>query len=217
MRSILKTFGPFLQMSTLNTMKVVRLLKVGFFSTSLTLLFHFLTHQHTKDLIFGVPLSFTFRNLPAVLPPFLKNSIEQIDKRGLHVEGLYRVSAKNSDRDKARIELETDLNAFNWEIADIHLLTGLVKAYLRELPEPLFPFPRADRDAYSATNNEATRLVKLTTMVRGLQRNNMTALKFLLEHLNRQVLFLETFSLIILTHLTLPLTIYYIQSQRTPR
>ena len=132
-----------------------------------------------------MPLSFTFRNLPAVLPPFLKLSIEQIDKRGLHVEGLYRVSAKNSDRDKARIELETDVNAFNWDNADIHLLTGLIKAYLRELPDPLFPFPRVERDAYSAMGNESSRVVKLTTMVKGLHRNNMTALKFLLEHLNR--------------------------------
>ena len=79
--------------------------------------------------------------------------------------------------------------------ADIHLLTGLVKAYLRELPEPLFPFPRTDRDAYSAITNETIRMKNLSDLFRTLPKNNLTALRFLLEHLNKYVFVISSYNI----------------------
>lgn len=136
-------------------------------------------------MVFGVPLTFTFRNTPTIIPTFLKLSIEQIEARGLSIEGIYRVSAKNSDRDKARIEIETDVFAFNYEGADVHILTGLVKAYLRELPEPLCPFNTNERAAYNFTVDIGSRLERLKKWLTTLPRSSLIVLKFLVEHLAR--------------------------------
>ncbi|KAJ3347399.1 hypothetical protein HDU91_006788 [Kappamyces sp. JEL0680] len=141
--------------------------------------------SHGLDLIFGVPLVFTIRNTPTLIPRFLKCSIEQIDKRGLGVEGIYRVAAKASEREKAKTEMEADLQAYDFNKADIHLLTGLIKAFFRDLPEPLFPFATADRQAYSAISHEANRIHQLKSWLKGLHRTSLIVLKFLVEHLIR--------------------------------
>ncbi|KAJ3301538.1 hypothetical protein HDV03_000684 [Kappamyces sp. JEL0829] len=145
------------------------------------------TKRQLKDLIFGVPLVFTIRNTPTLIPRFLKCSIEQIDKRGLGVEGIYRVAAKASEREKAKTEMEADLQAYDFNKADIHLLTGLIKAFFRDLPEPLFPFATADRQAYSAISHEANRIHQLKSWLKGLHRTSLIVLKFLVEHLIRVV------------------------------
>lgn len=61
---------------------------------------------------------------------------------GLDVDGIYRVSGNLAVIQKLRFAVnhdeKLDLNDSKWE--DIHVITGALKMFFRELPEPLFTF-----------------------------------------------------------------------------
>ncbi|KAF0992944.1 hypothetical protein HZS_499, partial [Henneguya salminicola] len=71
------------------------------------------------------------------VPKFIVDCIKEIEKRGLVESGLYRVSGTikeiNDLKKKIRRNHEIDLS----KICDIHVLTCILKFYLRELSEPL--------------------------------------------------------------------------------
>uniref|UniRef100_A0A8C5U9F1 Rho GTPase activating protein 27 n=1 Tax=Malurus cyaneus samueli TaxID=2593467 RepID=A0A8C5U9F1_9PASS len=66
---------------------------------------------------------------------------------GLDIDGLYRVSGNLATIQKLRYKVEhdeqLDLDDGRWE--DIHVVTGALKLFLRELPEPLVPFSHFDK------------------------------------------------------------------------
>jgi len=92
--------------------------------------------------LFGCSLSThlsTF-NLPSGLAWPLQACVSRLVSLGLEEEGLFRLAAGNGKVRRLRAELETaGLHPVpSLETADHHLLTATIKAYLRELPEPLF-------------------------------------------------------------------------------
>lgn len=58
---------------------------------------------------------------------------------GLEEEGLFRLAAGNSKVKRLKAEMETPgLNLLqSTESSDHHVLTAIIKSYLRDLPEPL--------------------------------------------------------------------------------
>jgi RhoGAP domain len=86
-----------------------------------------------------------------------------------------------------KIEVETDINSVDFSDTnlDIHLLTGLVKSYLRDLPSPLLVFPPKERVEYSSNPNQEERLLKLGGKLQTLPREKFTMLKSLMDHLHK--------------------------------
>ena len=76
------------------------------------------------------------------MPKFVRVCVEAVDKRGLEVDGIYRVSGNLATIQKLRflVDQEEDLDLDNNQWEDIHVVTGALKMFFRELPEPLFPF-----------------------------------------------------------------------------
>ncbi|ERE68633.1 rho GTPase-activating protein 27 [Cricetulus griseus] len=62
--------------------------------------------------------------------------------KGLDMDGLYRISGNLATIQKLRYKVDhderLDLDDGRWE--DVHVITGALKLFFRELPEPLFPF-----------------------------------------------------------------------------
>lgn len=58
------------------------------------------------------------------------------------MDGLYRISGNLATIQKLRYKVDhderLDLDDGRWE--DVHVITGALKLFFRELPEPLFPF-----------------------------------------------------------------------------
>lgn len=75
---------------------------------------------------------------------------------------------------------------------DIHSVTGILKLYLRELPEALFTdqlYPQLF-EAYSCSNgNQTTRLKLLKECFSKLPEQNQHCITYILEHLIRYVTF----------------------------
>ncbi|KAK6639819.1 hypothetical protein RUM43_008094 [Polyplax serrata] len=75
------------------------------------------------------------------VPLIIKRCVEEIERRGLDIIGLYRLCGSATKKRILREGFErnsrtVDLTPDN--VPDINVITGVLKDYLRELPEPLF-------------------------------------------------------------------------------
>ncbi|XP_077078487.1 rho GTPase-activating protein 12a isoform X3 [Siphateles boraxobius] len=97
---------------------------------------------YIKDQVFGSSLSSLCQREASTVPRFVWMCIEHTEKTGLGVDGLYRVSGNLAIIQKLRFAVNHDekvnLADSKWE--DIHVTTGALKMFFRELPEPLFTF-----------------------------------------------------------------------------
>ncbi|XP_049733295.1 unconventional myosin-IXb isoform X3 [Elephas maximus indicus] len=76
----------------------------------------------------------------ASVPVVLEKLLEHVEMHGLYTEGLYRKSGAANRTRELRQALQTDPVAVKLENYPIHAITGVLKQWLRELPEPLMTF-----------------------------------------------------------------------------
>ncbi|PAA70063.1 hypothetical protein BOX15_Mlig011064g2, partial [Macrostomum lignano] len=143
--------------------------------------------------VFGVPLetlveaekSMLAEPLAAEAVPMLVQGLVQQVNRHLTELGLYRVSGSSTDLQSARARIDTDGPGPPQALdgLDIHVCTGLLKLYLRELPEPLFTasLHEALTAASEADDRELLGLLPTGT----LPRANAATAAFLFDHLLR--------------------------------
>lgn len=77
----------------------------------------------------------------APVPIVLRRCVEEIERRGLDIIGLYRLCGSATKKRLLREAFERNCRAVELSpdhVPDINVITGLLKDYLRELPEPLF-------------------------------------------------------------------------------
>uniref|UniRef100_A0A8C9N1U2 Rho GTPase activating protein 27 n=2 Tax=Serinus canaria TaxID=9135 RepID=A0A8C9N1U2_SERCA len=102
---------------------------------------------YIKDQVFGCSLLALCERERGTVPHFVLQCIWTVERRGLDHDGLYRVSGNLATIQKLRYKVEhdeqLDLDDGRWE--DIHVVTGALKLFLRELPEPLVPFSHFDK------------------------------------------------------------------------
>ncbi|XP_036750740.2 rho GTPase-activating protein 9 isoform X2 [Manis pentadactyla] len=147
------------------------------------------------------------KRLIAKRPP-LQSLQERGLLRGLDVDGIYRVSGNLAvvqklrflvDRERAVTsdgrymfpeqpgqEGRLDLDSAEWD--DIHVVTGALKLFLRELPQPLVPpllLPRF-RAALALSESEQ-RLSQIQELIDSMPKPNHDTLWYLLEHLRRVI------------------------------
>ncbi|XP_052256357.1 rho GTPase-activating protein SYDE2-like [Dreissena polymorpha] len=91
---------------------------------------------------FGVDLDTVIKreNINMHVPLLVVKSVAEIERRGLDVVGIYRLCGSSRRKSQLREAFEknsaqVDLSPEN--VSDIHVVTGVLKDYLRELPEPL--------------------------------------------------------------------------------
>ncbi|KAG5653500.1 hypothetical protein H0H81_012710 [Sphagnurus paluster] len=103
-----------------------------------------------NDLIFGFSLVdyATAKGLQdGETPKIIRICIQEIDRRGLESEGIYRVSGRHAIVQALQHTIEKDEEnfEFNRHKDDVYAVASLLKLYLRELPEPVFKFPLQER------------------------------------------------------------------------
>ncbi|KDQ30407.1 hypothetical protein PLEOSDRAFT_1062427 [Pleurotus ostreatus PC15] len=147
-----------------------------------------------KDLLFGFSLSdyATAKGLrDGEVPKIVRMCIEEVDQRGLEMEGIYRVSGRVAVIKDLQHTIEKDEASFDFAKRnprdDIYAVASLLKLYLRELPEPLFKFPLQDRIQHteSLAAHKSNNFPLLRSKLRRLPPVHQATLKALLEHLAR--------------------------------
>ncbi|KAF3853870.1 hypothetical protein F7725_014558 [Dissostichus mawsoni] len=112
---------------------------------------------YIRDNVFGCHLGTLCAQERATVPSFVEKCIKAVEKRGLDIDGLYRVSGNLAVIQKLRFKAdheELDLEDGQWE--DVHVITGALKLFFRELPEPLFPFSHFNKLIEYGEDNRMT-------------------------------------------------------------
>ncbi|KDQ54847.1 hypothetical protein JAAARDRAFT_181517 [Jaapia argillacea MUCL 33604] len=145
-----------------------------------------------SDLIFGVSLVdyATSRGLSdAEIPRVVRLCIQEIDKRGLETEGVYRVSGRHAVVQELQHKIERNEKAFKFNPGtdDVYAVASLLKLYLRELPDPVFKFPLQDRIQHTEdlTDHASNDFLLLRGKMRRLPPVHQATLKAVVEHLAR--------------------------------
>ncbi|XP_072949374.1 active breakpoint cluster region-related protein isoform X2 [Epargyreus clarus] len=96
--------------------------------------------QAKPGALFGAKITHVAKREKRNIPFIISACVREVERRGIHEVGVYRVSGSASDLNRLKKSFET--NAYEAEQllkeVDIHSVTGVLKLYLRELPEALF-------------------------------------------------------------------------------
>ncbi|XP_075338886.1 rho GTPase-activating protein 12-like isoform X4 [Odontesthes bonariensis] len=145
---------------------------------------------YIKDQVFGCSLSSLCHRENSVIPHFVRTCIDQVENSGLCVDGLYRVSGNLAIIQKLRFAVNHDekvnLSDGKWE--DIHVTTGALKMYFRELPEPLFTYALF-HDFVGAIKipDYKQRVQAIKELVRQLPKPNHDTMQALFKHLRKVI------------------------------
>lgn len=136
--------------------------------------------------VFGCTLSNLCAREKAHVPKFVKQCIEAIEKRDLKSDGIYRVCGNLSHVQKIRFQVNQDNYSGLWAEEDVHVLTGLLKMFFREMKEPLLPC-RLFESLISAVTikDKKSKLSQVSKLVHELPPCHYETLKTLLQHLLR--------------------------------
>ncbi|MCI4387576.1 hypothetical protein PGIGA_G00075790 [Pangasianodon gigas] len=122
-----------------------------------------------------------------MIPPLVVHCVNEIEQRGLHETGLYRLSG--ADRVVKELKekfLRGKSVPLLSKVEDIHAITGLLKDFLRNLKEPLLTFGLNSNfmeAAELADEDNSTALMYQT--ISDLPQPNRDTLAFLIIHLQR--------------------------------
>uniref|UniRef100_A0A8C0SEQ1 Rho GTPase activating protein 27 n=1 Tax=Canis lupus familiaris TaxID=9615 RepID=A0A8C0SEQ1_CANLF len=145
---------------------------------------------YIKDQVFGCPLAALCERERSSVPRFVQQCIRTVEARGLDIDGLYRISGNLATIQKLRYKVDhderLDLDDGRWE--DVHVITGALKLFFRELPEPLFPFSHFRQFiAAIKLQDQAQRCRCVRDLVRSLPAPNHDTLRLLFQHLCRVI------------------------------
>ncbi|XP_042672738.1 rho GTPase-activating protein 12 isoform X3 [Centrocercus urophasianus] len=118
---------------------------------------------YIKDQVFGSNLTSLCQRENSTVPKFVKLCIEHVEE---HDEKL-------------------DLNDSKWE--DIHVITGALKMFFRELPEPLFTYNHFNDFVNAIKQEPRQRVSAVKDLIKQLPKPNQDTMQVLFRHLKRVV------------------------------
>ncbi|KAK0566095.1 Rho GTPase-activating protein [Tilletia horrida] len=140
--------------------------------------------------LFGVDLATQMVRDGVEVPPVLEKCAAAIEAVGLQSMGIYRLSGTSSKVQRLKGKFDTDWTSVDLmnddAIADVNIITGCLKLWFRELPEPLMT-----HDLYAGfieaakVENERLRQIRLHERVNELPDANYATLKYLMGHLDK--------------------------------
>uniref|UniRef100_A0A8C6UEM3 Rho GTPase activating protein 12 n=1 Tax=Neogobius melanostomus TaxID=47308 RepID=A0A8C6UEM3_9GOBI len=145
---------------------------------------------YIKDTVFGCSLSSLCQRENSTVPKFVRMCIDHVENTGLDVDGLYRVSGNLAVIQKLRFAVNHDekieLDDSKWE--DIHVTTGALKMFFRELPEPLFSYTSFN-DFVNAIKcqDHKQRVNSIRDLIKKLPKPNHDTMQLLFKHLRRVI------------------------------
>uniref|UniRef100_A0A8C4HMU3 Rho GTPase-activating protein 12 n=1 Tax=Dicentrarchus labrax TaxID=13489 RepID=A0A8C4HMU3_DICLA len=145
---------------------------------------------YIKDQVFGCSLSSLCHRENTTVPIFVRMCIDHVENDGLCIDGLYRVSGNLAVIQKLRFAVNHDekVNLADGKWEDIHVTTGALKMYFRELPEPLFTYAFF-HDFVSGIKipDYKHRVQSIKDLVRQLPKPNHDTMQALFKHLRKVI------------------------------
>lgn len=138
--------------------------------------------------IFGIDLTTIVQVHQCQVPFIIIKCVEEVEKRGIQQEGIYRISGFADEIETLKLALDKDGEKMDMSESSysVNVITGTLKLYLRLLPIPLVTFQAYP--TFIATTKEKTEadmVQKLKDAVKTLPAAHLNCLKFVISHLNR--------------------------------
>lgn len=140
--------------------------------------------------LFGEKIQNVCKRQKRDIPFIVSACIREVERRGMSEVGIYRVSGSASDL--ARLKKSFESNSYEAEQllkeVDIHSVTGILKLYLRELPEALYTdqlYPTLLEAFNQSNGNLIRRMELLKDCFTKLPQQNKATIQFILDHLIR--------------------------------
>ncbi|KAG0430735.1 hypothetical protein HPB47_022417, partial [Ixodes persulcatus] len=135
---------------------------------------------------FGVKVQQVCKKEKSAVPFVITTCVREVERRGINEVGIYRVSGSASDLQRLKRTFENDPYEAEQLLkeVDINNVTGLLKLYLRELPEALFTdglYPRFF-EAFSKHDQEEKKTM-LLNLFNKLPEVNQHVTLFLIDHM----------------------------------
>ena len=139
--------------------------------------------------LFKTPIQATTKKEKRAVPFIITSTVREVERRGITEVGVYRVSGSSADM--ARLKKAYETNPYEAEQllkeCDIHSVAGILKQYLRELPECIFTNDTYLKlfDAYNIPDQDQRCRTYLHMFSQLPQNPNQACIVFLIEHLVR--------------------------------
>ncbi|MCO5549703.1 hypothetical protein L7F22_003176 [Adiantum nelumboides] len=139
--------------------------------------------------LYGTDLKLLAESEGRSVPLALTRMLEQVEKRGLREQGIYRISGAKSAIEALKVAFNTQpaqsVNLVHGETSDVHTIAGAIKQWFRDLPEPVIPF-KSYHSLISAERleNEEERLYAIRDIIWDFPRAHFELLKRISEHLS---------------------------------
>ncbi|RCH91060.1 hypothetical protein CU098_001832 [Rhizopus stolonifer] len=140
----------------------------------------------SNNQVFGVPLEQQAEMSEDMVPDILKQCATVVEQYALSSVGIYRLSGTSSKIQKLKYKFESgDPNPISEEdLSDINNVTGVLKLWFRELPDPLFPSATYHQFLEAAKlSDDRSRVIGLHTIINELSDAHYATLKYLMCHL----------------------------------
>lgn len=140
--------------------------------------------------VFGVLLSYQDLGSDGI-PHLVAKCLHFVETYGgLELEGVYRVNGSQLSMKALRTAFDQDAGRvlLTLDMCGVHDATGVLKQYLRELPDPVIPGHMYKAFITAALNQDHnTRLTALKDMISQLPKVNHDTLKIIIFHLTKVV------------------------------
>jgi len=142
--------------------------------------------------LFGVDLEtvVTRENSGMGVPFLVQKCVEEVERRGMDIVGLYRLCGSATKKRILREAFERNPRLVDLSpdsVPDINVITGLLKEYLRELPEPLLTKclyqMLVDALAVCLPDDPEGNAKLMFSILECLPKGNRTTLFLLMDHL----------------------------------
>ncbi|XP_072315301.1 breakpoint cluster region protein [Eucyclogobius newberryi] len=138
--------------------------------------------------VFGVCVQTVAQREGVLVPHVVRCCVEEIERRGMDEVGIYRISGIARDINVLKTAFDSNLceAVTRLRSAEVNAVSGVLKLYFKELPEPLIPAELFQSLARALDLNDT--LVRSTSLLSVLQScpdTNRNSLLFLLHHLRR--------------------------------
>ncbi|KAF1836456.1 RhoGAP-domain-containing protein [Decorospora gaudefroyi] len=142
-----------------------------------------------STVLFGSDLTARCEFEKQMIPRIVSRCIEEVELRGMDVEGIYRKSGGTSQVNQVRsgFEADNDHDISDPDL-DIHAVTSALKNYFRRLPVPLVTYDVYDQFLEAGQLEDPNAQAKaLLAAVNEIPKAHRDTLQFLVFHLSRVI------------------------------
>ncbi|KAM4564819.1 active breakpoint cluster region-related protein isoform 2-T2 [Fundulus diaphanus] len=138
--------------------------------------------------IFCVPIETVAQQEGVLVPHVVRCCAEEVERRGMDEVGIYRISGSATDISSLKAAFNSNLReaVTRMRCAEVNTVSGVLKLYFRELPEPLVPADLFQGLANALNIQDMnSRLDAMLSLLESTPDVNRNTFLYLLHHLQR--------------------------------